>query len=82
MGATPALQTLLTSSLTDPRTVSVISHLAQSLADGHDAVEKAPDEFPTGVFSLLRALRDEDVARGLAYFLQVAKAFGRHLHAG
>lgn len=76
--ATPALDVLLRSSLTDPRAVEVISQLAHALVVGRDRIE-TDTAAPTGVFGLLRALKDEDVARGLGYLLQVAKAFGRQL---
>jgi hypothetical protein len=75
VGATPALNTLLTSHLTDPRAVEVISQLAAALVEGRDRVHDG-EPAPTGVLALLRALRDPDVARGLGFFLQVAKAFG------
>lgn len=76
--ATPALDALLRSSLTDPKAVEVISQLANALVVGRVRIE-AETSVPTGVFGLLRALKDEDVARGLGYFMQVAKAFGQQL---
>lgn len=79
-GATPALDALLRSSLTDPKAVGVISQLADALVTARDHVD-ARDSVPTGAFGLVRALRDEDVARGLGYFLQVAKAFGSGLRS-
>ncbi|GEL19892.1 DUF1641 domain-containing protein [Pseudonocardia asaccharolytica] len=78
VGATPALSALLSSSLTDPKAVQVISQLAGALVEGREQIDRDPAA-PSGVFGLLRALKDEDVARGLGYLLQVAKAFGRQL---
>ncbi|MCX9192318.1 hypothetical protein C3Y87_13035 [Carbonactinospora thermoautotrophica] len=76
--ATPALETLLRSDLTDPRVVRVISGVARALLQGAEQ-EKAEPLKPTGVFSLLRTLKDEDVARGLGFLIHVARAFGREL---
>jgi hypothetical protein len=78
VGATPALNTLLTSHLTDPRAVEVISQLAAALVAGRDRVAGG-EPAPSGALALLRALRDPDVARGIGFFLQVAKAFGAQL---
>ena len=78
VGATPALTTLLTSRLTDPEAVTVISNLASALVEGKESVE-AGAPVPHGPLALLRAMRDPDVARGIGFFLQVAKAFGRRL---
>jgi hypothetical protein len=78
VGATPALSTLLTSRLTDPEAVTVIANLASALVEGKESVE-AGAPAPSGPLALLRAMRDPDVARGIGFFLQVAKAFGRRL---
>jgi hypothetical protein len=78
IGATPALNSLLSSQLTDPQAVEVISQLAQALVEGKAEAAKAPAG-PTGVFGLLRILKDEDVSRGLGYLVGVAKSFGRQL---
>jgi hypothetical protein len=78
VAATPALSTLLSGPLGDPRTVSALSKLAAALAEGGERAAAAPGG-PTGVLGLLRALKDEDVSRGLGFFVQVAKALGREL---
>jgi hypothetical protein len=76
--ATPGLESLFRSDLTDPRAVEVASAMARSLIDGAEAAKDDPGR-PMGVLALLRALKDEDVSRGLNFMLHVAKAFGRHL---
>ncbi len=76
--ATPALETLLRSDLTDPRVVRVISLVARALLQGAERAKAEPLR-STGVFSLLRTLKDDDVARGLGFLIQVARAFGRLL---
>ncbi|AEA28456.1 protein of unknown function DUF1641 [Pseudonocardia dioxanivorans CB1190] len=78
--ATPALDALLRSSLTDPKAVEVISQLAHALVVGRERID-TDRSVPTGVFGLLRALKDDDVSRGLGYLMQVAKAFGQQLDA-
>lgn len=76
--AIPALGALLDSSLTDPKAIEVITQLGHALVVGRERIEAAPPT-PTGVFSLLRTLKDEDVARGLGFLIQVAKSFGQQL---
>lgn len=76
--ATPALETLLKSDLTDSRAIDVISVAARSLVKGAELSKSEPTPV-TGVFSLLKALKDEDVGRGLGFLIQVARAFGREL---
>ena len=78
VAAAPALGELLTGPLGDPRTVRVLSQLASALTEGRDAAEAHPVG-PAGAFALLRALKDEEVARGLGFLIQVAKALGRQV---
>ncbi|WP_237573420.1 DUF1641 domain-containing protein [Mycolicibacterium lacusdiani] len=75
VGATPALNSLLESRLTDPQAVEVLSQLGQALVDAKTAAAHSPK----GLFGILKAARDPDVARGLGFLLQVAKSFGRQL---
>lgn len=76
--ATPALSALLTGPLGEPRTVAALSRLASALAEGADRAAAEPTG-PTGVFALLRVLKDEDVSRGLGFLIQVARSLGRQL---
>lgn len=76
--ATPALNSLLSSDLTDPKAVDVISRLANALVQAREQIQRDPD-VPAGVFSLLRVLKDPDVARGLGYLVEVARSFGKQL---
>lgn len=41
-----------------------------------EAIDKADELEPTGVFGMVRATRDEDVQRGMAVFLAVLRAVG------
>jgi Protein of unknown function (DUF1641) len=78
IGATPALNTLLTSRLTDPQTAEVLAFLGQALAEGRAAADADPGG-PKGAFGIWRATKDKDIARGLGFMIQVARAFGRRL---
>lgn len=79
--ATPALETLLRSDLTDARAIEVISVAARSLVIGAEQARNEPVK-TYGALGLLRVLKDEDVARGLGFLIQVARAFGRELKDG
>ena len=76
--ATPALSALLTGPLGEPRTVAALSRLASAVAEGGERAAAEPGG-PTGVFALLRVLKDEDVSRGLGFLIQVARSLGRQL---
>ncbi|CAN5760298.1 DUF1641 domain-containing protein [soil metagenome] len=78
VGATPAINTLLASPLTDPQAAEVLGQLGQALVDGKAAAAQNP-EGPKGVFALLKLTKDKDVTRGLGFLIQVARAFGRQL---
>lgn len=74
--AGPALAALLKSDLTDQRVIDVIATGARAIAVGAERAREDPVR-PTGVFSLLRTLKDDDVARGLSFLLHVLREFGR-----
>lgn len=79
VGATPTLAALLKSPmLTDTRTASTIALLGEALVEGKEEAAKAPTG-PSGVFGLLRVLKDDDVSRGLGLLIEVARALGRKL---
>lgn len=78
VGATPALNTLLTSRLTDPHAAEVLALLGQALVEGKAAADADPGG-PKGMFGLWRATKDKDITRGLGFMIQVARAFGRRL---
>jgi len=64
--------------LVDPGTVRVLSRLAGALTEGLAAAEARPSG-PVGALALLRALKDEEVARGLGFLIQVARVLGRQI---
>ncbi|KAA0081924.1 DUF1641 domain-containing protein [Mycolicibacterium sp. P9-64] len=78
VNATPALNTLLASRLTDPQAAEVLALLGQALVDGKAAADADPGG-PKGLFGLWRVTKDKDITRGLGFMIQVARAFGRRL---
>ncbi|HYO01947.1 MAG TPA: DUF1641 domain-containing protein [Mycobacterium sp.] len=78
VGATPAINSLLESRLTDPQAVEVLAQLGEALVEAKTAAARNADG-PKGLFGILKATRDPDVVRGFGFLLQVAKSFGRQL---
>lgn len=76
--ATPTLDRLLHSSLTDPQTADVLAEVGEALLEGKRAAAEDP-RGPKGVFALMRVTKDPDVSRGLGFMIQIARAFGRRL---
>ncbi|WP_085916642.1 MULTISPECIES: DUF1641 domain-containing protein [Pseudonocardia] len=79
VAATPTLHALLTSTLvTDPRAAKAIALLGDAVVEGADAAS-AIKAGPTGVFGLLRVLKDENVSRGLNLLIEIVRSLGRRL---
>ena len=77
--AAPALTTLLNSPLTDPQGAEVIAALGDAMVSARTSVPPAPRGV-RGLWKTLRgAAKDPDVARGVAYLLEVARVFGRRV---
>lgn len=76
--ATPALNSLLGSRLTDPQATEVLTQLGDALVEAKADAARNPHG-PKGLFAILKAAKDPDVARGVGFLLQVAKSFGRQL---
>ena len=79
--ATPAIEALLRSPLADPQTASVLADIGEALLEGKRSAE-ADSRGPRGVFALMRATKDPDVARGLGFMIHIARAFGRKMAPG
>lgn len=74
----PQVQSLLASSILDPQAIGAVSQLAEALVTSTHRAQSAPPE-PKGLFGLLSALRDPDVARAVGFFIEFAKAFGQQV---
>lgn len=74
----PTIEHLMTSDLADPRVVDVASMASRAVVRG-----AASTDYPqvSGPLSLLRALKDDDVSRGLGFALAIAKSLGQELKA-
>lgn len=62
----------------DPKAIDIITQVTRALVAGAEAAKTEPMKL-SGFFSLLHMLKDDDVARGLGFLLQVVRAFGREL---
>lgn len=74
VAATPALATVLTK-VSQPQTVELVTQLTNAVAEARDSAPNSNP--PTGLFALMRTLKDPDVARGIDFFVQLAKSFGK-----
>jgi len=76
--ATPAIDKLLRSPLTDPQTADVLADVGEALLEGRQAAAADP-RGPKGIFALMKVAKDPDVARGLGFMIHIARAFGQRL---
>ncbi len=76
--ATPAMDRLLHSPLTDPRTAEFLAQVGEALLEGQEAAADDP-RGPKGIFALMRVTKDPDVSRGLGFIIHIARAFGKRL---
>ncbi len=74
----PTIEHLLRSDLGDPRVIDIAGMGSRALVRGAAQAEAHPPRV-SGVLALMRALKDDDVARGLGFLVSVAKAFGQEL---
>ncbi|MGZ8801880.1 MAG: DUF1641 domain-containing protein [Mycobacterium sp.] len=75
--ATPAINTLMKSSLADERAAEVLVALGDALVSARSAAP-APPRGLRGMWKTLRgAAKDPDVGRGVVYLVEVARIFGR-----
>lgn len=74
----PTLEALVKSDLSDERMIGVVSLAARAVIRGSEQAKAEPVK-ASGVFSLMKALKDDDVARGIGFMIQVARAFGQEL---
>jgi hypothetical protein len=76
--ATPAIDRLMHSSLTDPQTADILAEVGEALLEGKQAAAADP-RGPKGIFALMKVTKDPDVSRGLGFMIHIARAFGRRL---
>lgn len=74
----PTLEALMKSDLADPRVIDTASMASRAVVAGAEQARREQPEI-SGVFALMRALKDPDVSRGLGFVVAVAKAFGQQL---
>lgn len=75
--AAPALQAVLDSSMTKPETISLLSLVSDAATEGAAAAQA--NDTKVSAFGAVRALRDDDVQRGLGMVIEIARALGRKL---
>lgn len=76
--ATPLLGQLLDSPIARPETIGVLAMLSEAATEGLDNASKN-DTSVSGPVSIVRALRDPDVAKGLGVLIEISKSLGRRV---
>ncbi|MGI9515600.1 MAG: DUF1641 domain-containing protein [Pirellulaceae bacterium] len=71
---------LLDSNILDSHAVGIVDNAAKSLSHARQELCEAPVPRRVGMFGLLKALRDPEVQRSLAFAVQFGKCFGRNLN--
>ena len=75
--AAPALREILNSSMLTTETISLLSLLSEAATEGAAAAGRTER---TSIFALLKALRDDDVQRGVNMFVEISRALGRRMN--
>ena len=76
--AAPLLESLLESPIARPETIGVLGALSEAAAEGMENAAANQTEV-SGAFGLLKALKDDDVAKGLGVLIEVAKSLGKRV---
>lgn len=77
----PVVERIANSDLGDPRLIDLAATVARSAVAGAvEAQAKAPTV--TGIRSMLKLLKDEDVGRALGFVFTIAKSLGQELRRG
>ena len=74
----PVLEALLGSDLADPKVIELASMASRAVIKGAAQADRS-DLKVTGIVGLLRALKDPDVSRALAFVISITKALGKEL---
>ncbi len=75
--ATPAITRVVESPIVQPEPIAVLSEAAEALVKGLQAAQQ--NETKVGLRGLLKAMKDDDVQRGIGFVIEVARVFGRDL---
>lgn len=75
--ATPAITRVIESPIVQPEPIAVLSEAAEALVKGLQAAQQ--NQTKVGMAGLLKAMRDDDVQRGIGFVIEVARVFGRDL---
>ncbi len=76
--ATPVITNLLDSEMVSDETVAVLSRLSGAVKEGA-AAARTNRTSVRGVWAALKALKEPEVARGLGFLVEIARALGRRL---
>lgn len=75
--ASPAIIRLVESDTISPAAIDVIAMTARSLVAGHQVAAEKNETIKVG--TLVKAVRDEDVMRGMGFLIEVARSLGKAL---
>lgn len=75
--ASPAINRVLATPIVDPGPIAILSETAVALVKGLEEAQK--NETKLGLRGVYKATKDEDVRRGLGFFVEVLRVFGRDL---
>lgn len=75
--AGPTLTAVLNSSMVQPETIGLLSMLSEAATEGAATAQQGGAKI--GPLGVAKALRDDDVQRGLGLFIEIARALGQRL---
>jgi hypothetical protein len=76
--AAPALRQVLSSAMTQPATIDLLSMLSEAAVEGAEAARRNHTEVK-GPFGALKAMKEPEVQRGLGLLIEISRALGRRL---
>ncbi|MBK6885324.1 MAG: DUF1641 domain-containing protein [Tetrasphaera sp.] len=72
------IDAVMDSGITEPGVIEQVGRLGRGLAQGAEAA-RIHEISVSGPLTLLKALKDPDIARGMSFFLNVLKSMGAEL---
>jgi hypothetical protein len=76
--AAPLLERVVDADLTSEAAMNTVSLTARAIIEGHERAQTNQTRV-SGVRALLKALKDDDVSRGLGFLIEISRALGREL---